>query len=105
MNADTFFKWTPIVVATIQLLFLPVVVVVLKDQVEKVIMTSAVFDERVSRAIAKHNDNIYSHPALADLKKLEDNIEGLTSEVRDLGIKIERLTPRRRDDAPFIRGE
>ena len=102
---DSFFKWAPIVVAGIQLLFLPVVVVMLKDQIEKVLMGPTVLDARLAAAIAKHNADIYSHPALADLKQLEDNISGLTSEVRDLGIKIERLTPRRRGDRPLDIGE
>lgn len=102
---DNFFRWTPIVVAAIQLLLLPIVIVVLKDQVEKILVNSSVLDARIAIAITKHNDNIYSHPALADLKKLEDNIENLTSEVQSLGIKIERLTPRRRGDAPFVGGE
>jgi hypothetical protein len=102
---DTFFKWAPIVVAAIQLLFLPIVIIVLKDQVEKILVNSSVLDGRVAAAIARHNSDIYSHPALADLKKLEDNIEGLTVEVKDLGLKIERLTPRRRGDAPLLREE
>lgn len=99
---DTFFKWTPIVVAAIQLLFLPIVVILLKDQIEKVIVSSAVLDSRIRVALNEHNNDVYSHPALADLKKLEDNIEGLAGEVRDLGIKIERLTPRRHTDRPLI---
>jgi hypothetical protein len=103
--SDGFFRWAPIIVAAVQLLFLPVVVVMLKDQIEKVMMGSKVLDSRIAFALKEHNDNIYSHPALADLKKLEDNIEGLTSEVRDLGIKIERLSPRRRGDRPLDIGE
>lgn len=103
--SDAFFRWTPLVVAAIQLLFLPVVVVLLKDQIEKVMVSSAVLDARIRIAVKDHNDNIYSHPALADLKLLEENISVLTGEVRDLGIKIERLTPRRRGDAPLMTGE
>lgn len=98
MTTDSFFKWAPVVVAAIQLLFLPIIVVLLRDQVEKIIQNSSVFDARVTLAIKKHNDDIYSHPALADLKKLEDNIADLTEEVKSLGLKIERLTPRRSTD-------
>lgn len=95
--SDQFFKWTPIAVAAIQLLFLPVVVVMLKEQIEKVMMASKVLDARILAALKEHNDNIYSHPALADLKQLEDNISALTHEVNSLGLKIERITPRRTD--------
>ena len=98
MTLDNIYHWIPLVVAMVQVLFLPIVIVVLKDQVEKVLMNSTVLDSRISTALAKHNDNIYSHPALADLKKLEDNITNLTAEVRELGLKIERLTPRRVTD-------
>jgi hypothetical protein len=100
---DIFFKWAPIGMTVIQLLFLPFVIIVLKDQVEKILVSSSVLDSRVAAAIARHNSDIYSHPALADLKQLEDNIGELTTEVRDLGLKIERLTPRRRGDAPMLR--
>lgn len=101
---DQFFRWTPIIVAAVQLLFLPIVVILLKDQIERVMVSSAVLDSRIRLALKTHNDDIYSHPALADLKKLEDNITALTDEVKELGIKIERLTPRRRGDVPVIEG-
>ena len=102
MTTELFYKWLPLAVAVAQILFLPIAVVVLKDQVEKVLMNSAVLDNRINDAVREHNDNIYSHPALADLKKLEDNIENLTREVAALGLKIERLTPRRSTDRPAL---
>ncbi len=95
---DTFFRWFPIAVAVVQLVFLPVLVVVLKDQIEKVLQHSSVLDAMISVQIKKHDENLYAHPALADLRKLEDNITNLSNEVRELGLKIERLTPRRRSD-------
>lgn len=93
---DSFFRWFPIIIACTQLVFLPIVAVVLKNQVEKVMEHSAVLDGRIAEKIKEHNANLYAHPALADLKKLENNIETLSTEVRSLGLKIERITPRRR---------
>jgi hypothetical protein len=105
VTTDQFFKWAPLVLTGIQILLLPVILIVLRNQIEKVLVDSTVLDNRIRRALSEHNSDIYSHPALADLKVLEGNILKLTDQVRDLVIKIERITPRRRTDGPFIREE
>lgn len=96
MSTETFRAWFPVLAGAVQIVFLPVVLILLRYWIEKVMQGSPVLDAKIDSGIRRHNDNIYSHPALADLKKLEGNIDRLTTEVTSLGIKIERLTPRRR---------
>lgn len=87
MNGDLF-KWFPMVVAAMQLVILPLLVVALNAQI----------DTRVDR----HNMNLYAHPALADLKQLEMRIDNLSGALNKLELAIERMNTRRRaSDAPF----
>jgi hypothetical protein len=84
--SEPFFRWFPIVVATLQLVVLPLLIIALYY----------VIDARIDR----HNANLYAHPALNDLKKLERKIEELSLAVNNLQLAIERLTPRRSTDRP-----
>lgn len=84
MSPDVFFRWFPMIVATTQLVLLPLLLIALNSQI----------DARITR----HNDNLYAHPALSDLKKLDLRIEELARAVAGLQLSIERITPRRRDD-------
>lgn len=83
-GADSFLKWFPPVVAIIQLVLLPLLIIALYY----------VIDARIS----VHNANLYAHPALNDLKELEKKIAELSVAVEQLKISIERLTPRRHTD-------
>jgi hypothetical protein len=84
-GADFFFRWFPPVVAILQLVLLPLLLIALYS----------VIDARV----ALHNANPYAHPALIDLKELEKKIEALASTIQNLQLAVERMTPRRRTDA------
>lgn len=84
MTAEFVVKWFPLIVSVLQLAFLPLVVIALNAQI----------DARIER----HNDNLYAHPSLNDLQKLESKIEALAKAVSLLQLAIERLTPRRKDD-------
>lgn len=81
---EVWFRWFPVVLACAQLLFLPIFVLAFNAQI----------DTRIDR----HNANLYAHPALNDLKKLDEKIEELSKQVGNLRIAIERLTPRRMTD-------
>ena len=77
MQNDALFRWFPVATAIIQIIFLPIIMVALNAQI----------DGRVQR----HNDNLYAHPALNDLKQLESKIEMLSNNVLELKIAIARL--------------
>ncbi len=70
MTGDVFLRWFPVVTAGVTLLFLPVFVLA--------------FNAQIDRRVEIHNANLYAHPALNDLKKLE-------SEIKDLSRAIARL--------------
>lgn len=84
MNGDSLFKWFPVIVAILQLIFLPLVLISLNAQI----------DGRIGR----HNDNLYAHPSLSHLDKLEEKIEDLASAVNRLELRLAGLTPRRSTD-------
>ena len=84
INGDMLLRWTPLVIAALQLVLLPLIIIAINAQI----------DGRIEH----HNDNLYAHPALNDLKKLEDKIEDLSKAVSHLQVAIERITPRRRED-------
>lgn len=88
--ADTLIKWFPAAVAVLQIAVLPLLIIAL--------------DSKIDTRIDKHNDNLYAHPSLNDLKKLEAKIEQLSAAVANLQLAIERLTPRRRDDYGHTEG-
>lgn len=84
MNGDSIFRWFPVIVAVLQLVFLPLVLISLNAQI----------DNRIGR----HNDNLYAHPSLNDLRKLEEKIEYLAEAVNRLELRIAGLVPRRSTD-------
>lgn len=82
--SETLLKWFPAVVAVLQIAVLPLLIIAL--------------DSKIDTRIDRHNANLYAHPALNDLQKLEAKIEQLSSAVAMLQLAIERITPRRKDD-------
>ena len=78
MTTDVWLKWVPLVVAVLQIVFLPLIMIALYS----------IIDSRIDR----HNSDLYAHPALSDLKKLEEKIEGLASAVKGLEIAIAKWT-------------
>ena len=91
MSAESFLRWFPVAVTVLQLLILPLLVIALNSQID--------------RRIERHNDNLYAHPALKDLKELEGKIDKLGTAVAELRLAIERISPRRRagDDNDALR--
>ena len=62
-------------------------------------------DSKIDTRIDRHNANLYAHPALNDLQKLENKIEQLSAAVKGLELAIERITPRRREDFLSSQGD
>ncbi len=88
--ADLLLRWFPAAVAVLQVAILPLLIIAL--------------DSKIDTRIDRHNANLYAHPALNDLQKLEAKIEQLSAAVAGLQLAIERLTPRRRDDYRHTEG-
>jgi hypothetical protein len=78
VNSDAFFRWFPPVVAILQLVVLPLLIIALYY----------VIDQR----IAAHNNNLYAHPALNDLKKLEQEIKELSKAIARLELAFAKFT-------------
>lgn len=87
--SEILLRWFPAGVAALQIIILPLIIVAL--------------DSKIDTRIDRHNANLYAHPALNDLQKLESKIEQLSSAVASLQLAIERLTPRRHDDVGLER--
>jgi hypothetical protein len=87
MTGELALRWFPAAVALLQLIILPLLIIALNSQIDS--------------RIRSHNLDLYAHPSLNDLKKLEEKIEDLSVAVKLLEVTIARLTPRRSHDPGF----